>query len=86
MKDFVTDAISFFKMVGASDELAERNFDNKDIMTAEYCSEIVELCEKYGIKCDDTMPYGILDAEYELERFFKTKLENSVKGGIKDGL
>ena len=86
MKDFVTDAISFFKMVGASDELAVRNFDNKDIMTVEYCNEIVVSCRKYGIECDDTMPYGILDAEYELERFFKTKLENSVNGGIKDGL
>ena len=45
MEDLVTDAISFFKMVGASDELAERNFDNKDIMTVEYCNEIVALCK-----------------------------------------
>jgi hypothetical protein len=80
MKDLVTDAISFFKMVGASDELAERNFDNKDIMTVEYCNEIVELCRKYGIECDDTMPYGILDAEYALEKFFKETLEGALGG------
>lgn len=80
MEDLVTDAISFFKMVGASDELAERNFDNKDIMTVEYCNEIVALCKKYGIKCDDTMPYGILDAEYTLEIFFKETLEKAIGG------
>ena len=79
MKDLVTDAITFFKMVGASDELAERNFDNGDIMTVEYCNEIVRLCKKYGIECDDSMPYGVLDAEYELEKFFKTKFEEAMK-------
>lgn len=80
MKDLVKDAISFFKIVGASDELAERNFDNKDIMTAEYCNEIVELCRKYGVECDDTMPYGILDAEYALEKFFREILEREMGG------
>lgn len=80
MKDLVKDAISFFKMVGASDELAERNFDNKDIMTVEYCNEIVELCKKYGVECEDTMPYGILDAEYALEKFFKKMLERALGG------
>lgn len=80
MEDLVKDAISFFKMVGASDELAERNFDNKDIMTVEYCNDIVELCKKYGVECDDTMPYGILDAEYDLEKFFKETLERAMRG------
>ena len=80
MKDLVKDAISFFKMVGASDELAERNFDNNDIMTVEYCNEIVELCKKYGVECDDTMPYVILDAEYALEKLFKETLERAMGG------
>ena len=80
MKDLVDDAIIFFKMVGATDELAKRNFDNCDVMTVDYCNMINGLADKYGIKCDPTMPYGILDAEYELEKFFKSKLEESVKG------
>ena len=84
MNDLVKDATSFFKMVGASDELSNKGFDTGDIMTVEYCEEIVKLCRKYGISCDDTMPYGILDAEYNLERFFKSKLEEAVKGGIYD--
>ena len=84
MKDLVKDAIAFFKMVGGSDALSDKGFDTGDIMTLEYCNEIVELCKRYNIACDDTMPYGILDAEYELEKFFKTKLEESVKGGIYD--
>ena len=81
LKDLVTDAISFFKMVGASDELSNKGFDIGDIMTVEYCEEIVKLCKKYDISCDDTMPYGILDAEYDLEKFFKLKLEEAISGG-----
>lgn len=81
MKSVVSDAISFFKMVGASDELSNKGFDTGDIMTVEYCEEIVKLCKKYGIECDETMPYGILDAEYDLEKFFKSKLEDAVNGG-----
>lgn len=75
MKDLVNDAIVFFKMVGGSDELSNRGFDTGDIMTVEYGEKIVEFCNKYGIECDDSLPYGILDAEYELEKFFKAKLE-----------
>ena len=84
MKDLVKDAITFFKMVGGSDALSDKGFDTGDIMPLEYCNEIVELCQKYDIAWDDTMPYGILDAEYDLERFFKSKLEEAVKGGIYD--
>ena len=65
----------------AANELAERNFDNGDIMTVDYCNKIVELANKYGIDCDDTMPYGILNAEDDLEKFFKSKLDETVKGG-----
>lgn len=78
MKDLVNDAILFFKMVGASDELSNKGFDTADVMTLEYCEEIIKLSRKYGIECDESMPYGILDAEYELEKFFKTKLEEAV--------
>ena len=78
LKNLVEDAISFFKMVGGSDALSDKGFDTGDIMTLEYCNEIVELCKKYGIECDDSMPYGILDAEYELEMFFKAKLQGGV--------
>ena len=81
MKDLVTDAIVFFKMIGAANELVERNFDNGDIMTVDYCNKIVELANKYGIDCDDTMPYGILNAEDELSEFFKNSLEKAVEGG-----
>ena len=82
MKDLVNDAIAFFKMVGGSDALSDKGFDTGDIMPLEYCNEIIELCKKYNIACDDTMPNGILDAEYDLEKFFKTRLEEAVKGGI----
>lgn len=82
MKDLVTDAIVFYNMIGAANELAERNFDNGDIMTVDYCNKIVELANKYGIDCDDTMPYGILNAEDELSEFFRNTLEKAVKGGI----
>ncbi len=75
MKDLVNDAIVFFKMVGGSDALSDKGFDNCDIMPLDYCQKIVELCNKYGVECDDSMPYGILDAEYELEKFFKAKLQ-----------
>lgn len=75
MEDLVADAIAFFKMVGASDELSNKGFDTGEIMTVEYGEKIVEFCKKYCIECDDTMPYGILDAEYELEKFFKAKLQ-----------
>lgn len=75
LKDLVTDAVSFFKMVGESDGLSNKGFDTGEIMTVEYGEKIVQLCKKYGIKCDDSMPYGILDAEYELEKFFKNKLQ-----------
>ena len=81
MEDLVADAIAFFKMVGASDELSNKGFDTGDIMTLEYCNEIIELCKKYNIAYDDTMPYGILDAEYDLEKYFKNKLEEAVNGG-----
>ena len=75
MKDLVTDAILFFKMVGESNGLSNKGFDTAEIMTVEYGEKIVEFCNKYGIECDDSLPYGILDAEYELEKFFKAKLE-----------
>lgn len=75
LKDLVTDAVSFFKMVGESDGLSNKGFDTGEIMAVEYGEKIVQLCKKYGIKCDDSMPYGILDAEYELEKFFKNKLQ-----------
>ena len=78
MKDLVTDAILFYKMIGAANELAEKNYSNGDIMTVDYCNKIVELANKYGIECDDTMPYGILNAEDDLEKFFKSKLEEAV--------
>lgn len=81
MKDLVADAILFYKMIGAANELAERNFDNGDIMTVDYCNKIVELANKYGIDCDATMPYGILNAEDELSELFRNKLEEAVKGG-----
>ena len=77
LKDLITDAVSFFKMVGESDGLSNKGFDTGEIMTVEYGEKIVQLCKKYGIKCDDSMPYGILDAEYELEKFFKNKLQGS---------
>ena len=82
MKDLVNDAILFYKMIGAANELAERNFDNGDIMTVDYCNKIVELANKYGIGCDDAMPYGILNAEDELSEFFRNTLEKAMKGGI----
>lgn len=80
MKDLVTDAISFFKMIGAANELSEKGFDNQDIMTVEYCDKITGLCEKYNIVCDNTMPYGILNAEDLLYDFFKESLERAIGG------
>ena len=48
-------------------------------MPLEYCNEIVELCQKYDIACDDTMPYGILDAEYDLEKFLINIVTDNIK-------
>ena len=75
MKNLVVDAIVFFKMVGESDGLSNKGFDTAEIMTVDYCDKIIDFCKKYGIECDDSMPYGILDAEYELEKFFKAELK-----------
>ena len=80
MSGLVEDAILFFKMVGGSDELSNKGFSTAEVMPLDYCNKIVELANKYGVECDDTMPYGVLDAEYDLEKFFKSKLEESVKG------
>ncbi|WP_405283112.1 hypothetical protein [Methanobrevibacter sp.] len=81
MSNLVNDAIAFFKMVGGSDELSNKGFSTAEVMPLDYCNKIVELANKYGIECDSTMPYGILDAEYDLEKFFKSKLEEAVNGG-----
>ena len=47
-------------------------------MTVEYGEKIVQLCKKYGIECDDSMPYGILDAEYELD---EARIDINFEGG-----
>ena len=39
-----------------------------------------KVCEKYNIVCDNTMPYGILNAEDLLYDFFKESLERAIGG------
>ena len=63
----------FSKMRDVKDFI--KGFDTAEIMTVDYCDKIIDFCKQYGIECDDSMPYGILDAEYELEEFFKDKLQ-----------
>ena len=45
LKDLITDAVSFFKMVGESDGLSNKGFDTGEIMTVEYGEKIVQLCK-----------------------------------------
>lgn len=82
MKELVEDAIAFYKMIGGANQLAEKGFDTGETMPLDYCNKIVELCKKYEIPCDDSMPYGILNAEDLLYEFFEKTLKEATKGGI----
>ena len=47
--EFVDDIITFFKRLGASNELSNRNFDTGDFYSEDYCNYILDIAKKYGL-------------------------------------
>ncbi len=45
--EIVDDIITFFKRLGASNELSNRNFDTGEFLSLDYCNFIVDLAKKY---------------------------------------
>ena len=77
MNEMVDDIITFFKKLGASNELSDRNFDTGDFFSEEYCNFIVDLAKKYGLydEVEEAKNVNyIVDLEDELADFFKEKL------------
>ena len=77
-EEFINDVINFFMMVGASNELAERGFDTGDVMTLEYCNDIIDLCKKYNVEYDENKADGILFAEDNIFALFKEELMKKI--------
>jgi len=79
-KELVTDIITFFQKLGASNELSNRNFDTGDFFSEEYCNYVLGLAKKYGlyneIKESKDVNY-IMNLEDELSDYFKEKLLES---------
>ena len=77
MNEMVDDIITFFKKLGASNELSDRNFDTGDFFSEEYCNFIVDLAKKYGLydEVEEAKDVNyIISLEDELVVFFKEKL------------
>lgn len=76
-KELVTDIITFFQKLGASNELSNRNFDTGDFFSEEYCNYVLGLAKKYGlyneIKESKDVNY-IMNLEDELANYFKEKI------------
>ena len=75
--ELVDDMITFFKRLGASNELSDRNFDTGDFFSEEYCNFVLDLAKKYGLydEVEDAKDVNyILALEDSLSDFFKEKL------------
>ena len=75
--ELVDDMITFFKRLGASNELSDRNFDTGDFFSEEYCNYIVEIGKKYDLydKTEEAKDVNyILTLEDALSDFFREKL------------
>ena len=75
--ELVDDMITFFKRLGASNELSDRNFDTGDFFSEEYCNFIFDLAKKYGLydEVEDAKDVNyILTLEDTISDFFKEQL------------
>ena len=71
-KKLVHDIQEFYMLMGGCNELAERDFENFEIMDEHYKERMDELLEKYDVALDDgmTFPDNYLDAENQLDYKF----------------
>ena len=75
--ELVDDMITFFKRLGASNELSDRNFDTGDFFSEEYCNFVLDLAKKYGLydEVEDAKDVNyILTLEDSISDFFKERL------------
>ena len=79
---FVDDVITFFKRLGASNELSNRNFDTGDFYSEDYCNFIVDIVKKYELydEIEESKDVNyILNLEDEISEFFRKELNNKFK-------
>ena len=79
---FVDDVITFFKRLGASNELSNRNFDTGDFYSEDYCNFIVDIAKKYELydEIEESKDVNyILNLEEEISEFFRKELNNKFK-------
>ena len=75
--EIVDDIITFFKRLGASNELSNRNFDTGEFLSLEYCNYIIDLAKKYGLydEVEEAKDVNyVVSLEDELTSFFREKL------------
>ena len=80
--EFVDDVITFFKRLGASNELSNRNFDTGDFYSEDYCNFIVGIAKKHGLydEIEESKDVNyILNLEDEISEFFRKELNNKFK-------
>lgn len=86
-RDILHDAVTFFEIIGAMNELAERDLiDLNEIMTEEHRNYIENLCNKYNIDIEINDNDSVLEAEDLLYGFFIEQLKLSYENGFKAGL
>lgn len=80
--EMVDDIITFFKRLGASNELSNRNFDTGEFLSLEYCNFIYDLAKKYDLydEVEEAKDVNyVVTLEDGLTDFFRGKLlESSV--------
>ena len=79
-EEIVDDIIMFFKRLGASDELSNRNFDTGEFFSEEYCNFILDLGKKYELydEAEEAKDVNyIVNLEDQLSDFFRDKLNNA---------
>ena len=71
-KKLVYDVQEFYMLIGGCNELAERDFENFEIMDEVYKESMNNLMEKYGVTLDEGMdfPDNYLNAENRLDYKF----------------
>lgn len=75
--EIVDDIITFFKRLGASNELSNRNFDTGEFLSLDYCNFIYDLAKKYGLydEVEESKDVNyVVTLEDELTGFFRGKL------------
>ena len=78
--EIVDDIITFFKRLGASNELSNRNFDTGEFLSLDYCNFIYDLAKKYGLydEVEESKDVNyVVTLEDNLTAFFRGKLLES---------